>query len=65
MRTHEGRGEGVDDGVITTEVNTAIFREPDLRVSEIKVHTVEGVVRLSGFVSSRDDIKDAVRVRWL
>jgi hypothetical protein len=57
--THE---ESVDDGAITTEVKTAIFNESGLKDSGIRVHTFEGVVQLSGFVSSRDDIKDAVRV---
>jgi osmotically-inducible protein OsmY len=61
-RTHEGTGEYVDDSVITTKVKTAIFNEPGLKVSEVKVQTFKGVVQLSGFVSSRDDIKDAVRV---
>ena len=61
-RTHEGTGEYVDDSVITTKVKTAIFNEPGLKVSEVKVTTFKGVVQLSGFVSSRDDIKSAVRV---
>src|ERR1700724_1302417 len=61
-RTHEGTGEYVDDSVITTKVKTAIFKEPGLKVSEVKVQTFKGVVQLSGFVSSRDDIKGAVRV---
>ena len=61
-RTHEGTGEYVDDTVITTKVKTAIFNEPGLKVSEIQVETFKGVVQLSGFVSSRADIKDAVRV---
>ena len=61
-RTHEGTGEYVDDSVITTKVKTAIFNEPGLKVSEVKVETFKGVVQLSGFVSSRADIKDAVRV---
>jgi osmotically-inducible protein OsmY len=61
-RTHEGTGEYVDDSVITTKVKTAIFNEPGLKVSEVKVQTFKGVVQLSGFVSSRDDIKGAVRV---
>jgi len=61
-RTHEGTGEYVDDSVITTKVKTAIFNEPGLKVSEINVETYKGVVQLSGFVRSRDDIKDAVRV---
>jgi osmotically-inducible protein OsmY len=61
-RTQEGTGEYVDDSVITTKVKAAIFNEPGLNVSEVKVETFKGVVQLSGFVSSRDDIKDAVRV---
>lgn len=61
-RTHEGTGEYVDDSVITTKVKAAIFNEPGLKVSEVQVETFKGVVQLSGFVSSRADIKDAVRV---
>jgi len=61
-RTHEGSGEYVDDSVITTKVKAAIFNEPGLKSSEVKVETFKGVVQLSGFVSTRADIKDAVRV---
>jgi osmotically-inducible protein OsmY len=61
-RTQEGTGEYVDDSVITTKVKAAIFHEPGLKVSEVQVETFKGVVQLSGFVSSRADIKDAVRV---
>lgn len=61
-RHHEGTGEYVDDSVITAKVKAAIFHEPDLKVSEVKVETFKGNVQLSGFVSSRADIKSAVRV---
>jgi len=61
-RTHEGTGEYVDDSVITSKVKAAIFNEPGLKVSEIKVQTFKGAVQLTGFVSSRDDIQHAVRV---
>jgi osmotically-inducible protein OsmY len=61
-RTHEGTGQYVDDSVITTKVKAAILGEPGLKVSEINVETFKGVVQLSGFVSSRDDIQSAVRV---
>jgi hyperosmotically inducible protein len=61
-RTHEGTGEYVDDSAITTKVKTAILSEPGLKVSEINVETFKGVVQLSGFVNSQDDIKSAVRV---
>ena len=33
-----------------------------MKVAEINVETFKGVVQLSGFVSSRDDIKSAIRV---
>jgi hypothetical protein len=61
-RHHEETGEYVDDSVITTKVKAAIFNEPGLKVSEVGVATFKGKVQLSGFVSSRADIKDAVRV---
>ena len=61
-RTQEGLGGYVDDSVITTKVKAAILNEPDLKVSEINVETFKGIVQLSGFVNSRDDINHAVRV---
>lgn len=61
-RHHEGTGEYVDDSVITAKVKAAIFQEPDLKSSEVNVETFKGNVQLSGFVSSRADIKSAVRV---
>ena len=61
-RTQEGTGEYVDDSVITTKVKSAIFNEPGLKSSEITVETFKGTVQLSGFVSSRENINDAVRV---
>jgi len=61
-RTHEGTGQYVDDSAITTKVKSAILAEPGLKVAEINVETFKGVVQLSGFVSSSDDIKSAVRV---
>jgi osmotically-inducible protein OsmY len=61
-RTHEGTGQYVDDSAITTKVKAAILGEPGLKVSEINVETFKGVVQLSGFVSSREDINSAVRV---
>ena len=61
-RTHEATGQYVDDSVITAKVKAAVLGEPGLKVSEINVETFKGVVQLSGFVSSRDDIDKAVRI---
>ena len=58
-QTHEGTGQYVDDSVITTKVKAAILSEPGLKVSEINVETFTGVVQLSGFVNSREDINAA------
>ena len=58
----EGTGEYVDDTVITTKVKAAIFNDPSLKVAEINVETFKGVVQLSGFVNSREDINQAVVV---
>jgi hyperosmotically inducible protein len=60
--TQEGTGEYVDDTVITTKVKAEIFNEPSLKSAEINVETFKGVVQLSGFVNSQDDINRAVRV---
>lgn len=61
-KTQEGTGQYVDDSVITTKVKAAILGEPGLKVAEINVETFKGVVQLSGFVSSREDIDAALRV---
>ncbi|WP_129646088.1 BON domain-containing protein [Peristeroidobacter agariperforans] len=61
-QTKEGTGEYIDDSVITAKVKTAILGEPGLKVAEINVETFKGVVQLSGFVSSREDMDAAVKV---
>ena len=58
----EGTGEYIDDTVITAKVKTAIFKEPALKSLEINVETFKGVVQLSGFVSSQENIYKAVQV---
>lgn len=57
---HQSAGEYFDDSVITTKVKAVIFDDPTLRVTDITVETYDGVVQLSGFVSSRSDINRAV-----
>jgi hyperosmotically inducible protein len=52
----------VDDATITAGVKAAIVREPTLKVFEIDVETVKGVVQLSGFVSSADSVAAAASV---
>jgi osmotically-inducible protein OsmY len=58
----EGTGEYVDDTVLTAKVKAEIFNEPSLKSAEINVETFKGVVQLSGFVNSREDINKAAQV---
>lgn len=52
--------EYVDDSVITTKVKAAISNDPSLKSSNIEVTTVNGVVKLSGTVSSEDSVDRAI-----
>jgi osmotically-inducible protein OsmY len=52
-------GEYIDDTVITTKVKAAILEDKQLKVTEINVETFKGVVQLSGFVSTQQDINRA------
>ncbi|MDY6948670.1 MAG: BON domain-containing protein [Pseudomonadota bacterium] len=61
-KTQAGTGQYVDDTVITTKVKAAILGEPGLKVAEINVETFKGVVQLSGFVNSQQDINTALKV---
>ncbi len=60
--TREGTGEYIDDSAITAKVKAAIFDEPTLKSFEINVETFKGVVQLSGFVNSKDNMHRAVEV---
>ncbi len=60
--TQEGTGEYVDDTVLTGKVKAEIFNDPSLKSAEINVETFKGVVQLSGFVNSKEDINKAIRV---
>jgi osmotically-inducible protein OsmY len=59
---HEGTGEYFDDSVITSKVKASLFDEPNLRSGQINVETFKGVVQLSGFVGTREDINRAVEI---
>lgn len=58
----EAGGQYIDDSVITLKVKTAILNEPSLKISQIKVITVDGVVQLSGTVDSQQSIDKAIEV---
>lgn len=58
----ESAGRYVDDSIITTKVSALLLEKLVLKSGEINVKTVDGVVQLSGFVSSEENIKKAVEI---
>lgn len=60
--TKETAGQYVDDSVITAGVKAAIVKNSALKATEINVETYKGVVQLSGFVASPDNVSTAATV---
>lgn len=60
--TKESTGEYFDDSIITTKVKAAILYDPFLKSAEINVETFKGIVQLSGFVSSQENVKRATEL---
>lgn len=58
----EKAGEAFDDGAITAKVKAAIFAEETLKVLQINVDTVQGVVTLSGTVDSQQESDTAKKI---
>jgi len=58
----EGTGEYVDDAVITTKVKAALVQDSTVKATEVKVDTFKGVVQLSGFVSTREEMSKAAEI---
>lgn len=58
----ETTGQFIDDSTITTKVKAAIFSEPGLKTLQITVNTHNGIVQLSGFVDSSQNVNKAGEV---
>jgi hyperosmotically inducible periplasmic protein len=58
----ETTGEYVDDSVLTTKVKAALLAEKNLKSLDISVESTDGVVTLSGAVTSSAQQKQAVDV---
>lgn len=52
----------IDDSLITMNVKGAILNDPLLKVFQVKVTTVNGIVQLSGTVDSQQSADRAVQV---
>lgn len=57
-----GAVDAVNDDAISANVRSAIRLDPELTVSDLDVDTYQGIVRLSGFVSSADSVAAAASV---
>lgn len=55
-------GTEIDDTVMTTKVKSALLRDTGLESLDIKVETRKGVVQLSGFVDSQNQMDRAMAV---
>lgn len=55
-------GTEIDDTVITTKVKSALLKDTGLESLDIKVETRKGVVQLSGFVDSQNQMDRAMTV---
>ena len=52
-------GQAMDDTAITTKVKAAMARDKDVSATRVSVETVQGEVRLSGFVNSSAEKQSA------
>jgi hyperosmotically inducible protein len=52
----------VDDAAIATSVKAAIGSSPELKAADIDVASREGIVQLSGYVSSAESVATAASV---
>jgi osmotically-inducible protein OsmY len=57
--TRQGTGEYIGDAAMTAKVKTALLTDPEVKGTDVNVETFRGVVQLSGFVDSKDEIKRA------
>lgn len=55
-------GNKLDDGVVTAKVKAALLRDAAVKSQDIAVLTRKGVVQLSGFVDSDDQIARATTI---
>lgn len=55
-------GETIDDAAITTKIKAELAMDPVLKVTQISVTTLNGVVQLSGVVDSRQSMDKALEI---
>tara|TARA_R110002049_G_scaffold71546_2_gene184206 strand:- start:3501 stop:3812 length:312 start_codon:yes stop_codon:yes gene_type:complete len=60
--TSESTGEYIDDTWITTKVKAALVDDPVAMAREVNVETFKGVVQLTGFISSKEAMDQAMEI---
>ncbi len=61
-RTSKSTGEYIDDAAITAKLKAAYVRDPVVKALEVNVITYKGIVQLSGFVDSMDQVMRAEQI---
>ena len=61
MADRQKAGEYVDDSTLTAKVKSALLAKKGVPSAEISVETYHGVVQLSGFVDSAEQVRQAGR----
>ena len=57
----EGAGQYIDDATITAKVKASLLSDSVLKSTNVSVETNQGVVQLSGAVSTKDQETEAVQ----
>jgi osmotically-inducible protein OsmY len=57
--TRESTGGYVDDSTITAKIKSALVQDKSVSAADVHVKTYKGVVDLSGFVNSAQEITEA------
>jgi hyperosmotically inducible protein len=59
-RTQESSGEYLSDTWITTKIKTSLAKDSVVKATEVNVETFKGAVQLTGFVTSKAAMDQAV-----
>jgi hyperosmotically inducible protein len=58
----ESASNYIDDATITAKVKEAILKDSQLKVMQVRVYTLHGIVSLSGYVETDAQDSEAVKV---
>ncbi|NNM58746.1 MAG: BON domain-containing protein [Legionellales bacterium] len=60
--TTESTGQYLDDSVLTTKVKSSLIAEKNIHAGNVTVTTFKGIVQLSGFVNTPNEVLKAGEV---